>query len=105
MTALAGNAQQKFQETVNLSPALSEQVKVATLNTEDTARLTDLVAVNLNLNLDERQKLIELNVVKDRLTHLLPLLNREVEVLTLGSKIQQDVANSMSNSHRELFLP
>src|SRR5579864_2705662 len=59
LTAMMRNAQGQFQEIIKLSPALSEQVKIAALNTEDPGHFTDLVAVNLNLNLDERQKLLE----------------------------------------------
>jgi ATP-dependent Lon protease len=104
MTALARNAHQQFQEIINLSPAISDQVKVTALNTEQPGRLADLIAANLNLSLEERQHLLETVIVKDRLTHLLPLLNREVEVLTLGSKIQKEVASSMSKSQRDFFL-
>src|SRR5262245_36050898 len=46
MTALARNAQLQFQEIINLSPALSEQVKVNALNTEQAGKLADLIAAN-----------------------------------------------------------
>jgi len=104
VTAMARNASRIFQEIVKLSPALADQVKVAALNTDDPGHLTDLIAVNLNLNLDERQKLLEINSVKERLAKLLPLLNREHEVLTLSSKIQSDVAVSISKTQRDFFL-
>src|SRR3954470_17448512 len=104
LTAMMRNAQGQFQEIIRLSPALSEQVKIAALNTEDPGHFTDLVAVNLNLNLDERQKLLEQTSVKERLTFLLPMLNREHEVLTLSSKIQTEVATSISKTQRDFFL-
>ncbi|MGV3772556.1 MAG: endopeptidase La, partial [Verrucomicrobiales bacterium] len=104
MSALARNAQSQFQEIVNLSPALSEQVKINALNTEQPGKLADLIAANLNLNLEERQALLEVPLVKERLTRLLPMMNRELEVLTLGSKIQKEVATSMSKSQRDFFL-
>ncbi|MEW6158545.1 MAG: endopeptidase La, partial [Verrucomicrobiota bacterium] len=104
MAALARNAQTQFQEIINLSPALSDQVKITALNTEQPGKLSDLIAANLNLSLEERQHLLEMNIVKERLTRLLPLLGRELEVLTLGSKIQKEVANSMSKSQRDFFL-
>src|SRR5262245_51480238 len=94
MTALARNAQLQFQEIINLSPALSEHVKVNALNTEQAGKLADLIAANLNLSLEERQALLEIPSVRERLTRLLPLMNRELEVLTLGSKIQKEVASS-----------
>ena len=64
----------------------------------------DLIAVNLNLSLEERQKLLETTSVKERLTSLLPMLNREHEVLTLSSKIQTEVATSISKTQRDFFL-
>ena len=104
LTALTRNAKQRFQEIINLSPTLSDQVKIAALNTEDPGRLADLIAANLNLGLEERQQLLAMHVVKDRLARLLPLLSRELEVLTLGSKIQNEVASAMSKSQRDFFL-
>jgi ATP-dependent Lon protease len=104
LTAMMRNAQSQFQEIIKLSPALSEQIKIAALNTEDPGHFADLVAVNLNLSLEERQKLLETNSVKERLTRLLPMLNREHEVLTLSSKIQSDVATSISKTQRDFFL-
>src|SRR5213594_145664 len=104
LTAMMRNAQGQFQEIVKLSPALSEQIKIAALNTDDPGHFADLVAVNLNLDLAERQTLLETSSVKDRLTRLLPMLNREHEVLTLSSKIQTEVATSISKTQRDFFL-
>lgn len=104
LTALARNAEREFQEIIKLSPTLAEQVKIAALNTEGPAKLSDLIAANLNLSLEERQHLLEMPSVKDRLTRLLPLLSRELEVLKLGSKIQNEVVTSMSKNQRDFFL-
>ena len=104
LTAMMRNAQSQFQEIIKLSPALSEQIKIAALNTENPGHFADLVAVNLNLDLAERQKLLETNSVRDRLMRLLPMLSREQEVLTLSSKIQTEVATSISKTQRDFFL-
>jgi ATP-dependent Lon protease len=104
MTALARNAHRQFQEIIKLNPALPDQVKIAALNTEAGGNLTDLIAANLNLSLEERQHLLETTDVKERLNRLQPLLNRELEVSTLSSKIQNDVASSMAKSQRDFFL-
>lgn len=101
MTALSRNAHRQFQEIIKLNPALPDQVKIAAINTEAGGNLTDLIAGNLNLTLDERQKLIETVDVKERLNRLQPLLNRELEVSTLSSKIQNDVASTMAKSQRD----
>ena len=104
LTALARNAHLQFQEIIKLTPALSDQVKIAALNTEAPGSLSDLIGGNLNLNLKERQQLLSINDVKDRLLRLKPLMDRELEVLTLSSKIQNEVASSMAKSQRDFFL-
>ena len=104
VTALARNAHRQFQEIIKLTPTLPDQVKIASLNTESGGLLTDLIAANLNLSLDERQKLLETLDVKERLERLQPLLNRELEVLSLSSKIQNEVASTMAKSQRDFFL-
>jgi len=104
LTAMTRNAKRQFQDIINLSPAMSEEVKVAAINTEQPGKLADLITANLNLGLDERQRLLEIVDVRERLSRLLPLLSRELEVLTLGSKIQKEVASSMSKSQRDFFL-
>src|SRR5688572_29620764 len=55
LTALARNAHNQFQEIIKLTPALSDQVKIAALNTQNPGSLSDLIAGNLNLSLEERQ--------------------------------------------------
>lgn len=104
MTALTRHTHSVFQEVVNLSSSMSDQVKIQVLNTDHPAKLSDLISGNLNLNLQERQGLLETSSVKDRINRLLPLLQRELEVLTLGSKIQREVANAMSKSQRDFYL-
>ncbi len=104
VTAMMRNAQSQFQEIIKLSPALSEHVKIAALNTEDPGHFADLIAGNLNLSLEDRQKLLETVSVKERLSQLLPMLNREHEVLNLSSKIQSDVATSIAKTQRDFFL-
>jgi ATP-dependent Lon protease len=104
MTALARNGQRLFQEIIKLTPALSDQVKIAALNTEAPGPLTDLIGGNLNLTLEDRQRLLETNNVQERLERLKPLMERELEVLTLSTKIQNDVTATMAKSQRDFFL-
>ncbi len=104
LTALTRHAHQQFQEIINLSPAISDQVKIAVLNTEKPTRLADLIAANLNISLAERQDLLSTASVRERFKKLSPLLSRELEVLSIGSKIQKEVAESMSKSQRDYFL-
>ncbi len=104
LQAMLRNAHKQFEEIAKMSTALTEQVKIAALNTEHPGHFADLIAANLNLNLEDRQKLLEMVSVRERLQTLLPLLNREQEVLTLSSKIQSDVATSIAKTQRDFFL-
>ena len=104
VSALASNASKQFQKIISLSPAMPDELKVATLNTQDPGRLADLIASNLNIALEERQRLLETYSVRSRLERLTDLLNRELEVLELGSEIQSKVATTLSKGQREYFL-
>jgi ATP-dependent Lon protease len=104
LQAMLRNAHKQFEEIAKMSTALSDQVKIAALNTEHPGHFADLIAANLSLSLDDRQKLLETVSVRERLQKLLPMLNREQEVLTLSSKIQNDVASSIAKTQRDFFL-
>src|ERR1700691_657807 len=104
LQAMLRNAHKQFEEIAKMSTALTDQVKIAALNTEHPGHFADLIAANLNLSLQDRQKLLETISVRERLQKLLPLLNREQEVLTLSSKIQSDVASSIAKTQRDFFL-
>jgi ATP-dependent Lon protease len=104
LQAILRNAHKQFEEIAKMSPALTDQVKIAALNTEHPGHFADLIAANLNLSLEDRQKLLETVSVRERLQKLLPMLNREQEVLTLSSKIQNDVASSIAKTQRDFFL-
>jgi ATP-dependent Lon protease len=103
-SALARNAANQFQEIISLSPSLPDELKVALVNIEDPSKLADVIAANLNVPLPDKQRLLEAVRVKLRLTLLTNLLNREIEVLHLGSEIQSKVTSAISKSQREYFL-
>lgn len=104
LEAMARKALEQFQQIIKMTPALAEEVKVAALNTNRPGRLADMIASHINISLEERQSLLEAVEVKQRLSKLLPILAREIEVLNIGSKIQSEVANAMSKSQRDYYL-
>ena len=104
VVALSRHVQNQFQEIIRLAPAVPEEIKVAVLNNDSPGTLADLVAANINLKLEERQQVLETVELKQRLEQLRPLLDRELELARLGSKIQQDVSSSMSKNQRDFFL-
>ncbi len=102
--ALARNLQTIFGRVIELVPYLPDELHIAAANVEDPAMLSYLIASSLRLRLEERQELLELTDVRERLRRLTVIVNREVEVLELGAKIQSDVQSDMDKMQREHFL-
>ncbi|HMH40075.1 MAG TPA: LON peptidase substrate-binding domain-containing protein, partial [Gaiellaceae bacterium] len=102
--ALTRNVQNLFGRVIGLVPYLPEELQVAAANVDDPSALCNLVASTLRLKTDEKQRLLELTNVEARLREISAILNRELEVFELGSKIQSQVQEEMEKGQREFFL-
>jgi len=103
--ALGRNTLDLFQRLVALVPHLPDELVTAALNVDDDPRrLVYLVASNLRMEPRDRQDLLELDSVKEKLKALNAFLTKELDVLELGKKIQSDVQEELSKSQREYFL-
>ena len=102
--AMVRNAVKQFQEIAAFSPNFPEELKIAIINLSDSVRIVDLIADSVNFSNLEKLAILTLEKLQDRLHLMTILLNREVEVLRLGSEIQSQVHNAMSKSQREFFL-
>jgi len=103
-SAMLKNAINQFQKIISFSPNFPEELKIAILNLDDNVRLVDLIADTLNIDFVEKLSLLTQETLHERLQTLMILLNREVEVLHLGSEIQSQVHNALSRSQRDFFL-
>ena len=102
--ALTQNVQNLFARLIGLVPYLPEELALAAANVDDPSALCHLVASTLRLKSDEKQALLEQDNVEERLRSVLVILNRELEVAELGSKIQNQVQSEMESTQREYFL-
>ncbi len=103
--ALVRSVTAMFQQVVQLSPTLSDDLQTVVMNIDDPSRLSDFIAANLpSLSSVEKQELLESLELKVRLERLNRQLAREVEVLQLRSKIQSDVQDQVTQSQREYYL-
>jgi ATP-dependent Lon protease len=103
--ALVRSVTTMFQQVVQLSPTLSDDLQTVVMNIDDPSRLSDFIAANLpSLSSTEKQELLESLELKVRLERLNRQLAREVEVLQLRSKIQSDVQDQVTQSQREYYL-
>ena len=102
--ALARNVEALFSRIIGLVPYLPDELQLAAANAEDPSTLANLVATTMRLKTAEKQELLEEADIEARLRKLTVILNRELEVLELGTKIQSQVQSEMEHSQREYFL-
>ena len=102
--ALTRNTLDLFQRLVNLVSHLPDELVTAALNVDEPRHLVYLVATNLRMEPDERQRLLELDNVRDKLSTLNAFISKELDVLELGKKIQTDVQEELGKSQREYYL-
>ncbi|MFZ1878960.1 MAG: endopeptidase La [Gaiellaceae bacterium] len=103
--ALTRNVQGLFGRIIGLAPYLPEELQLAAANVDDPSALCHLVASTLRtIKTEERQEILEEIDVEQRLRIVSAILNRELEVFELGSKIQSQVQSEMEKGQREYFL-
>jgi ATP-dependent Lon protease len=104
LEALMRNAQGLFGRIIGLAPYLPEELQIAAANVEDAGALCNLVASTLRLKTEEKQQILELADADERLRKVSKILNRELEVFELGTKIQSQVQSELEKGQREFFL-
>jgi ATP-dependent Lon protease len=102
--ALMRGLSESFQKLVSLTPNMPEELSAAAINIDSPRQLAYLIATNIRLDLAQRQELLETDPVHDKLTKLMQHLNREIEVLELGKKIQGKARDQMQKAEREYLL-
>ncbi|MFN8590823.1 MAG: endopeptidase La [Thermomicrobiales bacterium] len=102
--ALTRNTLELFQRLVSLVAHMPDELVTAALNVDDPRHLVYLVATNLRMDAEERQRLLELDSVREKLVALNTFIAKELDVLELGRKIQSDVQEELGKNQREYFL-
>lgn len=104
MEALLRIVVHQFEEWVRRSKKVPMETLVAVVLVEDADRFCDLVASHLNLKLEEKQNLLALLSVKERLEKLYIILTRELEVLEIEHKIGTRVRKQMEKLQKDYYL-
>jgi ATP-dependent Lon protease len=102
--ALMMNLKNLFQRAVELAPYLTAELGTMVSNIKSPPILADLIASNLNIATNEKQGILETIDVRERLAKVHLFLNKEVQVLELGNKIQSQVKEDMDKTQREYYL-
>ncbi|HUV05316.1 MAG TPA: endopeptidase La [Armatimonadota bacterium] len=102
--ALRRNVGGLFQKVVALSPSIPDELQAMPTTITQPSLLADSIASNLPLPTAEKQQLLEIVDIRERLRRLTAILSHEVEVLELGSRIQSQVQKEMTKTQREYYL-
>ncbi|MGC8787245.1 MAG: LON peptidase substrate-binding domain-containing protein, partial [Anaerolineae bacterium] len=102
--ALMRNTLDLFRRMAALMPYIPEELIMATLSVEDPRQLAYLVASYVRMDMTDAQAILEADSVTDKLQKLNIVLNKELEVLELGKKIQDQAQSEMQKMQREYFL-
>ncbi|MBM4445343.1 MAG: endopeptidase La [Chloroflexi bacterium] len=104
MEALGRNLLSLFQKVVEIAPNLPGELSVAAVNIPDPGNLADFIAAHIGLKQGERQEILETLDVAQRIKKLTEYINRELEILELGTKIQSQIKGEMDKAQREFYL-
>ena len=102
--ALSTNVKDVFRKVVELSPQVPSEIMGMITNLKNPGMLADFVVSSLNIPLEEKQQILEIIEIPARLNHVLEILNRELQVLELGQKIQSQVKEGIDKNQREYYL-
>jgi ATP-dependent Lon protease len=93
-----------FEQYVKLCQSLNYETMLAAVRLEDPSKLTDIIAANLQLSIEEKQELLELFDPVERLTRIADVLDIEIEKLNMDRSIQSRVKRQMEKAQKEYYL-
>jgi ATP-dependent Lon protease len=102
--ALRRSVASLFEQAVRLSPQLPDELRTLTQAVQETNVMADLVAAHMTLSVEDKQTVLETLPLEERLRILLEMLSKEVRVLELTSKVQNEVNTELSKTQREYYL-
>jgi ATP-dependent Lon protease len=102
--ALMANIVNLFARVVQASPTLPAEVVYMAQSIKEAGTLADMIASSINATAEEKQKVLELLPVADRLKEVTRIVNKQIEILELGKKIQDQVKEDMDKKQREYYL-
>ena len=102
--ALARNTRDEFAHIAEMIPSIPRELVTSLQSIEDPLATVYSIANFQRMDLDDAQLLLELDSVKEKLQKLVSILTREIEVLEIGQKIQNDARSEIEKMQREYFL-
>ena len=94
----------QFEQYVKLNKKVPPEILTSLSGIEHEGRLADTIAAHMALKLSEKQKILEIRDVKDRLERILGIIEGEIDVLQIEKRIRGRVKQQMEKSQREYYL-
>lgn len=94
----------QFDQYVKLNKKIPPEILTSLASIDEAGRLADTIAAHLTLKLDEKQKILEMFSVAERLEHLLRLMEGEIDILQVEKRIRGRVKRQMEKTQREYYL-
>ena len=104
LSALMRSLKASFEEYVKLNKSISPEALMKASSVEDPSILSDVIAANISLKLEDKQKLLETTQVGKRLETILEIITGEIEILEVEKKIRGRVKKQMEKSQKEYYL-
>ncbi|NKD54364.1 endopeptidase La [Haematospirillum sp. H4485] len=104
LEALARSVTSRFEQYIKLNKKIPPEVLVSINQIEDSAKLADTVASHLSLKISEKQELLELQTITERLERILGHMESEIGVLQVEKRISNRVKRQMEKTQREYYL-
>lgn len=89
---------------VNLSPNIPSEASVAINNISSPTFLLNFISSNLNVSVDDKQKILEIRKFSNRLEKVMEFLNKELQVLNLSEEIRSKVKSDIDEQQRDFYL-
>jgi ATP-dependent Lon protease len=93
-----------FEQYVKLCQSLNYETMIAAVRMEDPAKLTDTIAANLQLAIEEKQEILEIFDPAERVLRIADVLDIEIEKLNMDRSIQTRVKRQMERAQKEYYL-
>ena len=104
MDVLTRSVMSRFEQYVKLNKKIPPEILTSLSGIDSPGRLADTVAAQMTLKLSEKQKVLEIAGVRQRLEHVLGLIDGEIDMLRIEKRIRGRVKQQMEKSQREYYL-
>ncbi len=103
-TALIRSVKTAFENYVKLNKRIPPEILMRVSSIESASELADIIVAQLNLKIEDKQKLLEMDDPTKRLEELLNMMSGEIEILEVEKRIRNRVKQQMEKSQKEYYL-